>query len=455
MPIQQRRSMQASLWQSALDEATAKESGGGAAAFGGTGKPMTKRPMDQDIVANDEVTAAIEARDLKGQAMPEAAAPSAAAGVQDTVKFCSTTAFKLAEARVKAIFTRDDTEVKLLQQQLGATFGNCDPKWSEVIENYVRNRVAAQQIPYRPYNQISDYVFEDRLPGNALVALLADWGTGEDAAKNMLNRIAARKPDVVIHLGDVYYSGTDYEFQNYFYAIWQQTFALPKLNWNTKAAGPPTQPFTFTLAGNHDMYAGGAPYYTTIDMLGQPASYFCLRNADWQFIALDTGLHDSNPTQAGSPTYLEDTEVAWMKDKVTTGNGLKTVLLSHHQLFTGFEQEAIGGGPVNQKLQQQVADALPQVDVWFWGHEHNLVIFENYLGVLGRCIGHAAFPVPTTQPLTRNDVPVKLALVADPEEAFYPHGYVMMQLNGNAAVATYFQYDPVTDTETQIFSENL
>jgi len=77
------------------------------------------------------------------------------------------------------------------------------------------------------------------------------------------------------------------------------------------------------------------------------------------------------------------------------------------------------------------------------------------LGVLGRCIGHAAFPVPTSQPLTRNNVPVELALVADANEAFFPHGYVMMQLNGNTAIGTYFQYDPVTDKETQIFSETL
>ena len=44
---------------------------------------------------------------------------------------------------------------------------------------------------------------------------------------------------------------------------------------------------------------------------------------------------------------------------------------------------------------------LPNVDMWLWGHEHNLVIYEQYLGVLARCIGHGSFPVglsevPTT-----------------------------------------------------------
>jgi hypothetical protein len=454
MPIQQSRSRDASLWQSALDEATAKESGGGAAALGAP-KAITTRPIDQDITNNYDVVLEIQKQAFEGESVPQPSPPSPAAGVKDTIKFCSATAFKLAEARVKAFFSHDDSEVKRLEQQLGEKFGNCDPKWREAIESYVRNKVAAQHIPYRPYNQITDYVLEDRLPENALIALLADWGTGEDVAKGMLKRIAARKPDVVIHLGDVYYSGTELEFQNYFYAIWQPIFGLPKLKWNTKATGPASKPVTFTLSGNHDMYAGGAPYYTTIDMLGQPASYFCLRNKSWQLIALDTGLHDSNPTSAGSTTYLEDTEVMWLKDKLATKNGRKTVLLSHHQLFTGYKEEEMEGSAVNQKLLPQVRDMLPDVAAWFWGHEHNLVIFENYLGLLGRCIGHAAFPVPTSDRHTRNSVPVKLALVGDPKEADFPHGYVMMQLKGNSATATYLQYDPNSNTDTQVFSESF
>lgn len=453
MPIQQSRSSKASLWQSALDEVTAKESGSAAASVGSLAG-VTMRPMDRDIEATADVAKAIEAHEFSGEPLPIPAEPSPAAGIEDTVKFCSTTAFKLAEARVKAVFTGDYAEVARLQAQLEAPFGNCDPKWKEAIEVYVRNRIAAQHIPYRPYNNISDYVLD--LPPNASVALLADWGTGEDGARKMLQRIASRKPDVVIHLGDVYYAGTEGEFQNYFYDIWQKAFNLPKLKWNTKSGTQTTKPATFTLAGNHDMYAGGAPYYTTIDMLGQPASYFCLRNEDWQFIALDTGLHDSNPTSAGSATFLEDAEVAWLKDKITTKNGRRTLLLSHHQLYTGFKEEEIEGHPINQKLYEQVAGVLPDVDIWFWGHEHNLVVFDGkHSGVLGRCIGHAAFPVATTASLTRNGVPVAKSLVANPKQPFFPHGYVIVQLKGKDADVAYIQYDATTNTETQFYSESL
>jgi len=182
---------------------------------------------------------------------------------------------------------------------------------------------------------------------------VGDWGTGQDAAKTVLAQIARKNPDVVIHMGDVYYSGTDFEMQNYFYNIWKESLDLTKVP-------------TFTLAGIMTCSAGGAPYYKLIDQLGQPASYFCLRNDNWQFLAMDTGLHDNNP-EGGGPTYLEDTEVTWIADKIQNRGNRRTVLLSHHQLFAA--NEAICGQSVNDRLNQQLSPLLPGVDMWLWGHE--------------------------------------------------------------------------------------
>ena len=189
-----------------------------------------------------------------------------------------------------------------------------------------------------------------------------DWGTGQDAAKLVLRQIANKKPDVVIHLGDIYYAGTQFEVNNYFLQIWQQI-----LNLGDNLDRIPT----FTLAGNHDMYSGGGPYYELIKKLGQPASYFCLRNANWQFIGLDTGYHDHNPAGAGAgATFLQDTEVTWLADKVNNAGGRRSVLLSHHQLFTAYD--AIDNGEINMRLFPQVAPLLPKVALWLWGHEHDL-----------------------------------------------------------------------------------
>jgi hypothetical protein len=57
------------------------------------------------------------------------AAGLAATGVADMVKFCSVTAFRIAEASVKAYFTHDHTELNLLRAQFDTPFAHCDLHW--------------------------------------------------------------------------------------------------------------------------------------------------------------------------------------------------------------------------------------------------------------------------------------------------------------------------------------
>ena len=269
--MKQARSRELSLWQSAADAVVSKGSAGGQALD--VNSPAALRRPDQGdhvIAAANELAASLD----QGESLP--ATPEAVAAatldVGDVVKFCSVTALKLARARAKAILTRDDSEVRKFEAELGTQFGQCDPRWAQVIAVYVAARTTQGPIPYRRHQQLSDFVIDGQLPAHAKIALLADWGTGQDPARFLLKQIASKDPDVVIHLGDVYYSGAEHEFQNYFYKIWQPTLRLPKVQWGAKPAAP-SRPATFTLSGNHDMYAGGGPYYTTIDMLGQPPAY--------------------------------------------------------------------------------------------------------------------------------------------------------------------------------------
>jgi len=455
--MQQFRGRNASLWQSAVDQVVAKRNAGSpAAGFGpGPGVVHLQRPEQSDptIAFGNDIAAAIDL----GAPVEAVALPAVvAAGLVDTAKFCATTAFRLAEAEIKAHFTGDFTEVTALHAQLDTPFGQCDAKWGEVLAIYVASRIAGNQIPYRRYNSLQDFVITDRLPNKATVVLIADWGTGQDAAKALLAKVASHKPDVVIHLGDVYYSGTQTEVQNYFYGIWQKTLGIPKVPWGSKLTDFTAKPATFHMPGNHDMYAGGAPYYAVIDMLGQPASYFCLRNDNWQFVAMDTSLNDSNPNTVEDATHVDEQEIIWMKDKVNNAGGRKTILLSHHQLFTAFEK--IGGQAVNQKMLPQVQDILPKLTAWLWGHEHNMVIYKEYLNVLGRCIGHGAFPVSNTPvPFVSPNPGVPLEdvnLAVDPS-GFYRHGYVLMDIDGPKAHLTYYQYDATTGLENALFTEDL
>jgi Calcineurin-like phosphoesterase len=423
--LEQFRDPDLSLWQSAVDEVVAKRTGAARAESVG-GPAVIQRPDTADRMVHGALI------DLKAEHVGKPLQPSpvfanrATEGLASFAQFCSKAARDLAIAKIKG----DAEQVAACKQQF-SNFGQCDPGWLEVAEKYAEFQLQNQPVPYRTTPDINRYVIDGKLPANATVAIIGDWGTGLDAAKKILSQIARKKPDVVIHLGDIYYSCTDFEAQNYFLNIWKQYFDI------TKVA-------SFTLAGNHDMFPGGGPFYKLIDQLGQPASYFSLQNQNWQFVAIDTGLHDRTP--AGTvPTFLEDTEVAWLKQRIAAAGGRKTVLLSHHQLFSRFEDIAASpdGMAVNTTLNNQIGALLPQIEIWLWGHEHDLVVYKKQLGVLACCIGHGAFPIPINPPkqvkhpeITAEDISL------DNDGRFYAHGYSIIKLNGaNATISQYQDTD--------------
>ena len=410
-----------SLWQSAIDQVVASKKSGQTQDFG-IHKHAVQRPDTGDSMvaaAADAATHLAEGDHLADQVAT--LGPKATEGVADVGKYCASVWWEIAKARVAG----DKAREAAWRARLGS-FTSCDPRYAEAVEQYVQfYRVKDGKVPYKVWKNLDDFVIDGQLPAKARVVIFGDWGTGQPEAKALLAAIARKNPDVVLHLGDIYYSGTGFETQNYFLNIWKSTLDLTRMH-------------TFTLSGNHDMYGGGGPYYELIQTLGQPASYFCLRNDDWQFIALDTGLHDVDALDA-SPTFLEDTEVTWLNDKIANAGNRRTVLLSHHQLFTAFED--IGGKFLNERLNAQVGPVLPKVTVWFWGHEHNQVIYKPFQGVLGRCIGHGAYPVGITEIASQPkfaDVPLENVRLAK-GPSFYSHGYVVMDLDGSTARVSYYQ----------------
>ncbi len=428
-----------SLWQSAVDEVVAKRTAATHVLSEGVESAVQRPDPGGQMVqgAATDVTAEAQSEPLSS---PVAAGPAATPAAEDFAQFCSTMARKLAMARIEGN-AADATAAALQFSQ----FQQCDPGWLEVVAKYEEFQVAATlnhaTIPYITYKTIDDFVMDGRLPDPATVAIVGDWGTGEDAAQEVLAQIARKKPDVVIHLGDIYYSGTDFEVQNYFLKIWNQYFDTTKTP-------------TFTLSGNHDMYSGGAPYYTLLETLGQPASYCCIRNNFWQFVMIDTGINDRTPI-GSAPTFLQNTEVPWIEERIAQAGGRKTVLLSHHQLFTRFSNivdpppSGQAGLAINENLQQQLGNVIPQLTLWIWGHEHDMVIYDKQQGVLARCLGNGAIPVlppegpgpqqPEHPEITADDT-IRPVLNGE----FLTHGYAIMVLNGpNATVSYYMDNDEV------------
>jgi hypothetical protein len=366
---------------------------------------------------------------------------------------------------VMAMARRAGDDPNAFMDLLHARYGNLDPRWAQAALNYflfVKSR--HQGIPgYHPPDGPDDAtsIIDGRLPDRATVALVGDWGTGTPEARVVMELIAARQPDVVIHLGDVYYAGAENQFVK-FRQTWKEL-----LNYDQ-----PGGVVALTLSGNHDMYSGGGPYYETIAEFRQPRSYFCLRNARWQFVALDTGLRNSDivipftPGQDDDPHGLHDQEAEWVRNRVANAEGRKTILLSHHQPFSAFE-ELTGGGPVNVELLDQMRPVLGDVCRWYWGHEHDLIIYldeEKYQGVLGRCVGHGAVPMDVLtyrtdvkRPEATDEFPVpKIADVSldrvSENATFYNHGYVIIELDGDRGTATHYQ---ASDPEKVLFTEDL
>ncbi|HEX4262014.1 MAG TPA: metallophosphoesterase, partial [Acetobacteraceae bacterium] len=278
----------------------------------------------------------------------------------------------------------------------------CDPLWISTLVDYLAyfgpggRRRAIPYIPPETAGEASIVV-----PHGAKIVLLSDWGTGSEQAEALLREASARQPDLLIHLGDIYYSGTERECRRNFSAVMDRVL------------GPPNGRIpVFTLSGNHDMYSGGDGYYGLIAGLNagpwkQRASYFCLRSADhaWQLVAMDTGLHDHDPfTELAScaETSLEPAEEAWHLRRITEFEG-PTILLSHHPMFSAFREigprdDAGRLDPVNVSLAAcfERFRAAGRIAAWFWGHEHNLCIYQPYAGLArGRCVGNGAVPVLT------------------------------------------------------------
>jgi hypothetical protein len=422
-----------SIWQAAVGEVEAKRPKGRQVQDVAGAKAATGRPEDLDSMSSEAIAYCAQV-DSGAPITAATAAHPATEGLIQTAGFCSLTALKIAKAKILG----NKAAAQQYAEEL-AKFGDCDPGYAEAAAKYAEYFLAQQgKIPYVNYQKLSDFVIEGKLPSKARVAILGDWGTGQDAAKLVLRQIMNKNPDVVMHLGDIYYAGTQFEVTNYFLQPWQQI-----LNLGAKCDRIPT----FTLAGNHDMYSGGAPYYDLLKTLGQPASYFCLRNDNWQFVALDTGFNDHNPSGGGAgATFLQAPEVTWLADKINNAGNRRSVLLSHHQLFTAFDD--IDNNEVNLRLYPQVAPLLPKVALWIWGHEHDFVLYDSYK-TLARscCLGNAAFPVGIDElrkvpkyhdvPLLKNSDgnPYRLGTTG----GLYNHGYAIIDIDGAAGKVSYFQ----------------
>jgi hypothetical protein len=326
---------------------------------------------------------------------------------------CADLAYRLAATKVFG----PAADVVRLQAEFD--FGTCDPFWAECIAEYVEHyRIAPAAIPYRAG---IDNVL-DPVPAKCRIALFGDWGTGEQPAMNVLMDIDDHEPELLIHLGDIYYSGKKEECQTRFLD-------------EVKRYQP--SPRCLSLCGNHDVYSGGEGYYWLVDQLGQRASYFAIENESWIIIGADTGKNDY--ALPARETYLEASELTWIREKIANAGNKKVILLTHHPLFSAYEPTPFDD--VNDKLLTQVAGFLPNVTAWIWAHEHRFAAYGPYLGLQrGRCLGHGAVPVLAAGSDTVRfpEVPVIDVPQPPPVDGYNRNGYAILDLDGTVGTVSYY-----------------
>lgn len=290
------------------------------------------------------------------------------------------------------------------------------------------------------------------MPDNARVALLADWATGLYGAPPAAKCISATKPAFshVIHLGDVYYSGTTSEIDERMMAFW------PNINGARRLA----------CNGNHEMYSGGHAYFgTALKMFGQQASYFALENEHWLLVGLDTAYAEHS---------LYGDQISWLETIRRQRPKKKLVLLSHHQPFSLIESQ---GPELVKYLRLLLQEGA--IHAWYFGHEHRCAIYDRHPDwkLAARCIGHGGMPYyrdtielenrngqrqtgangstwyrMNGAKLTQNESGVPGGLIVPPSlildgpnpylddeaEDYGPHGYVALEFEGDRLFETFY-----------------
>jgi hypothetical protein len=168
---------------------------------------------------------------------------------------------------------------------------------------------------------------------------------------------------------------------------------------------------------------------------------------------MDTGIGDYKPQDQILNSFtgpvMKDSEVAWHKDKLDKFGG-RTILLSHHQLFSSNGRISHEPSNLNEHLYSVFSPYFSKVGAWIWGHEHTMALYKNgYAGLAkGRLIGCGSYNDATTEDPYQVNFPdvaymdnmPKLGII----DNYYNHGFAILDFERNAVT------DPLKITYHQL-----
>ncbi|MCH9684065.1 MAG: metallophosphoesterase [Deltaproteobacteria bacterium] len=275
------------------------------------------------------------------------------------------------------------------------TYELLDVGWLEALLTWVEN--AGERAPFgtRPATI--------EIPNDIDVAVLGDWGTGDfgtpqaPSGSTLIRQYVSQtlRPAITIHLGDVYFTGTEDNERTKFLDIF-----------------PAGRTGSYTLNSNHEMYPGARGYFDVAlasSTFGgqQGTSYFCLHNDDWALVGLDTAYYADYWDMYMAGTLRDPSGGSVQLDflREVASSGRQIILLSHHNPVSLPGEPTALLAQVDEALAGTPSGAKPVI--WYYGHLHNGAVYEDVVSPGGvtirpRLSGHAAVPYTVATDLTKS-----------------------------------------------------
>lgn len=266
----------------------------------------------------------------------------------------------------------------------------------------------------------------------ARIAVVGDAGYKGYAQERVLNLMHRRHEetafDLVVHLGDTYFSGSAKEIFTNLLA----PFSL-------------IGPRVVTLVGNHDLYYGAEGFSAALDVLHQPGRYFSIEGPHFKIVCLDTSLAAESLRR--NEGLLDEGQLTWLKNLLKDDR--PTILMSHHFVVSAWEK-------ISEELLLQLRELIkPKVKAWYWGHEHGCATYnEGQYGFSGACVGNGAFLEVKKEPKDQT----LLDWYAEgncncysKDSSFWPHGFLELEIRPGQISETYHLENDQTYSRTVPF----
>lgn len=278
-----------------------------------------------------------------------------------------------------------------------------DPRWAVALINYTENIVSGDVVKPFPCASLSVEGLSAKGGGDGdpVLGIIGDWGTGyydiegqPCPAETVMGEITKQPIDYLMHLGDVYYAGTDeripaHEEQRNFMDLWVD-----------QGEGR-----NFTLNSNHEMYGRAQGYFGVALQKDGPfahqngQSFFARKYHEWLILGLDSayysdaqnGLHMYMKGAIGTALAKDSGQISAISAVAEDHKGPIMVMTHHNACDTETALTNI--------LYAQVCDALGRPPtIWYWGHVHNGIVYKQLHSphpdraspTKGRCCGHGA-----------------------------------------------------------------